>query len=114
MKELSQQALDELHEHLDTTGNPQVDLMTADFLAAMRYYRIGVSPAMSDELIEAGLEVPKQWISQCMANYSAAPATPDRDQAVKILEHFTSLPDAVAGPPVMFARLLLRKELGIA
>jgi len=53
MRELSQQALDELHKHLDTTGNPQVDLTTADFLAAMRYYRIGVSPAMSNELIEA-------------------------------------------------------------
>jgi hypothetical protein len=36
------------------------------------------------------------------------------DKIMGELEHFTSLPDAVAGPPVMFARLLLRKELGVA
>lgn len=110
IRELSVQAQSEIYEVFGAATSPrqqQTYFMVGDFLAAMRYYRRAVAAAMSDDIIEAGLADPGPFITQTIVNYEKNPPDPDRDQAIAILRHIGSMPDAMVF--IGMARLTIDK-----
>lgn len=109
MAALSEQALAEIHSTLGP-GAAKEDFLheVADFLAAMRYYRTSILAAYTDELIEAGLsDRPAVFIAKFISDYQGLPPSPERDQAIGILQWVDNYPSA--GLVVGMARMTIQQ-----
>lgn len=111
MAGLAGQALSEINSVLGPANGQrgqQTYQEVADFLAAMRYYRVAFLASYTDDLISAGLSTqPAVFIAKAAARYRQLPPGSDRDQAIAILQWVDQYP--AAGVIVGMARLTIEK-----
>jgi hypothetical protein len=114
LRQLAIQAQHDVFAVFGPADNPeqeQTHIEVADFLAALRFYRLIVAAAFSDDLISGGLGgQAAQFVRGLMSQYAAAPPSLERDQAIAVLRHVDSSPRA--GVTVAMARLAIEKLAG--
>lgn len=114
LRDLSIQALYEYRQVLGTDGQPPIPELVADFLAALRWYRIAVSPHFGDDNIEALLgDNPQALMSGFIGWYQKAQPSADRDKAIEILQFFYPQDTMTTVMPLRLARMILRTQLGM-
>jgi hypothetical protein len=92
MRELSEEALVQTETFTDVRrDNPAIPQgqteATADFLAAIRWYRFGVDPKVTDRnLMADGFGITE--MTRILDTYRTLPPSEDRDQAIRILTYY--------------------------
>jgi hypothetical protein len=94
MKALSEEALvytDALLPNL-RNDSPGTAEMAADFLAAIRWYRVAVDPTETDQTL-LGDGIGRTRLETILDAYRHLPPSADRDQAMKILSYYLPMHD---------------------
>ena len=116
MRALAEQAHQEMFATVGRATSPQqaaTYAQSADLLAALRFYRVAVAAAFTDDLISAGLsDRPARFLQGFLTHIGRSPACAERDQALNVLRHIHHSP--LAGVYVGLARLVIERHAGRA